>query len=82
MRTSHILLEDLEVEGVYENPEKAYELSCEYDPTVDFYDTDYPVEGSMIPMIKNNILKELLTKYKLPEDETNDGEDNMIQGAK
>lgn len=73
----HILLEEIEVEAPFENPEEAYKLSCEYDENVDFYDTQYPVESALVDIIKSEIIKDLLLKFKIPIDEINDGEDNI-----
>lgn len=71
----HLLLERLQVEGVFENPEEAYRLSCDYDPAVDFWDQDYPIDGSLIFPLTQQVAQELLLKYKLPSDKINDGED-------
>ena len=73
----HILLENIEIEGVFENPEEAYNLSCELNSDIDFYDTKYPVESALIDIIRREIVQELLLKYKIPLDHTNDGEDNI-----
>lgn len=73
----HILMENIELEGVFENPEEAYTLTCDYDSSIDFYDTQYPIESAMIEPLRQSIVQELVTKYKIPLDHINDGEDNI-----
>lgn len=72
----HLLMEDIRIEGVFEDPEEAYTMSCE-DNAIDFWDTPYPLESALIDPLKNQIVQELTIKYKLPEDEINNGEDNI-----
>ena len=74
---NHLLLEKLQVEGVFENPELAYVLSCDYDPTVDFWDIDYPIDASILFPLTQQVAQELLLKYKIPSDLINNGEDVM-----
>lgn len=76
---NHLLLESLQIEGVFENPEEAYKLSCEYDETVDFIDAQYPIDGSVIFPLTQQVTQELLLKYKMPTDLKNDGEDINMQ---
>lgn len=72
----HILIDELKVIGIFEDPEAAYLLSCE-DNSKDFWDVPYPIESALVDMLKTQVVKELSTKYQLPEDEINDGEDSI-----
>lgn len=80
--SKHLMLETIKIEGVFEEPEAAYNLSCET-TTVDFWDTQYPIDGGLLDPLKTQVLQDLLLKYKIPKDEINDGEDNIqIQDAR
>lgn len=82
---SHKVLEQLEIEGVFENPEEAYELRCDKpvsensfetleDPNCDFYDQQYPIESALISPMVMQIVQELLLKYQIPIDHINNAE--------
>lgn len=75
----HLNMEQIEVEGLFEDPEAAYEMSCDSDTQCDFLDADYPVELSMVDQIRNLILQDLMVKYNIPKDEINDGEKAQAQ---
>lgn len=71
----HITLNSILIEGVFENPEEAYNLSCDNaNNTCDFYDSQYPIESSLIDLISREITQELLLKYQIPEDKINNAE--------
>jgi hypothetical protein len=73
----HLSLEEVEVEAVFQDPEEAYKLSCDYDPDVDFFDVEFPINGSLVSPLKNQVLQELLLKFKLPLDMQNNAEDDQ-----
>lgn len=77
----HMLVESLEIEGVFEDPRKAYELSCDNN-SVPFEDSDYPMEAAMLDPVKNLILQDLLNKYRIPMDIVNNGEDDIVVNTK
>lgn len=72
----HLMLEELKIEGVFEDPESAWTLSCE---TVsgDFWDKQYPIDGSLLSILIDQVSQNLIIKYKIPEDEINNSEDNI-----
>ena len=73
----HLLLENLEIEGVYEDPEEAFALSCEdTSADCDFYDTEYPIESALVDPLKMQIVQELLLKYQIPLDNKNNAEND------
>lgn len=94
---SHLLLEQLELEGVFESPEEAYALTCESNIICDesttsrgnpddcipcdFYDVQYPIESALVDPLVMQIVQELLIKYKVPLDELNNTEDDSIASA-
>lgn len=75
----HLLLESLPVEAVFENPEQAYELSCEYDANVDFMDVPFPIDGGQVAQLVDEVAKRLMLKYQVPSDDKNDAEDIAVQ---
>jgi len=74
IQEKHLMLEELKIEGIFEDPELANDLSCD-STDEDFWDMQYPIDGSLIDPLKNSIVQELLMKYQLPQDQINDGED-------
>jgi len=75
---SHILMESIEIEGVYENPEEAYAFDCEATSTdCEFFDTKYPIESALVDPLKMQIVQELLLKHQIPKDNVNDAEEQM-----
>lgn len=77
----HKLMEQMEVEGVFENPEEAYELDCEGKAEgCEFYDAKYPIESALVDPLKLQIVQELLIKFQIPLDNTNNAErDNRFE---
>lgn len=74
----HLFMEEIQIEGIFENPEEAYDLSCNASANdCDFFDAQYPIESSLIDPIKSQILNEFTLKLQVPQDTTNDGEDNQ-----
>lgn len=68
-------VENLDIKGVFEDPEEAAKFN---DPSLsgdDFYEEDYPIEAHMIDMI-NNIIKsnELNLYFQVPTDKVNDAQ--------
>lgn len=73
---NHQYLEDIKLNIIAENPEEAYKLQCDKDENCDFYDSNYPIESSMVDLIKKEIIQELLIKYRIPVDQINNGQDD------
>lgn len=72
----NLVMTNIVVEGVFENPEEAYNLSCDAsNNNCDFYDSQYPIESSMIDIMRNQIVQELLLKYQIPTDNINNAEE-------
>lgn len=78
---NHILLENLQVEGVFEDPELAHKMSCENND-IDFEETQFPIpEDLLIPLVTEvtNILR---GKKGMPVDNQNNGEDVVVGQTK
>jgi len=73
----HLLLEQMEIEGVFENPEAAYAFDCESNDNCEFFDATYPIESALVDAIKMQVVQELLYKYKVPMDNTNNAEQDI-----
>ena len=75
------LIECITVSGIFEDP---LELSlfnnccgCETpSPCFDINTTNYPLQPHYIDLIKAEIVTELVYKYRIPEDKTNNSEDD------
>ena len=65
------LLEKIRVFGIFENPEEAWRLSSSYDPAVDYWNVQYPIDSDMGVMIVDYIIKQLITKLQMPVDNNN-----------
>jgi hypothetical protein len=75
LNKKHLFLESIKVTDVWEIPEKANELSCTLDSSTDYWDQEYPLEGSMTDIVIDVIVKDLMRTYNIPEDNVNDATD-------
>jgi len=75
-------LEKIQFTGVFEDAEKAMELSCEKNEgSCDIMDQTYPFEDYLVPVLVYNVVKELLGAAYRPLDSYNDNTDNLSQLA-
>ena len=75
-------LEKIQFTGVFEDAEKAMELSCEKNEgSCDIMDQTYPFEDYLVPVLVYNVVKELLGATYRPLDSYNDNTDNLSQLA-
>jgi len=75
-----LIIELVQVQGIFERPELAaeYKLNCGSDDPCFTYDSPYPVEASMIPVITEMIFKNEMTLLSMtPQDTINDGSDRV-----
>lgn len=72
-------LKKARVTGIFEDAEKAAELSCDgsEDKKCDILDMDFPLETSLIPQMIELIVKELLGVNYRPKDSTNNAADDL-----
>lgn len=70
-------LDKIQFTGVFEDAEKAMELSCEKnEESCDAMDQEYPFESYLVPVLVYNVVKELLgAKYQPIDDQNNDRDD-------
>ena len=62
--------------AIFEDPEEAWKLTNEYDPTVDYLDIQYPIDSDMSILISDLIIKQLIDKLKIPIDLNNNASEN------
>jgi hypothetical protein len=73
---AHKIMENMRIWGVFENPETAWIASVDYDVTIDFdKNIYYPIDADMWVMIKEVILKQLITSLQIPEDKVNNADE-------
>ena len=70
------LLENVKVSMVMEDPELAYPETIYYNPAIDFWDTQYPMEELMVTQVTDMIVKKLTSSLLKQEDKTNDADSN------
>lgn len=71
------LLEYINVQGVFENPEDAADyVGCDDKPCFTD-DSPYPVKAWMVDVIKTMVLKQLGIMIQAPEDQTSDGKNDF-----
>ena len=70
-------LEKIQFTGVFEDAEKAMELSCDKnEQSCNILDQEYPFEAYLVPVLVYNVVKELLgAKYQPIDDQNNDRDD-------
>lgn len=75
--TQFMYLEQIQFTGVFEDAEKAMELSCEKnDSSCNILDQEYPFESYLVPVLVYNVIKELLgPKYQPIDDQNNSADD-------
>jgi hypothetical protein len=76
----HILLETLQLEGVFEDIELAYDLSCEKNE-LPFEESKFPMPEEMITPLINQVSNTLLNKKNIPIDNQNNAEDVVTGGG-
>jgi len=78
-----ILLDCLSLTGVFEDPTELQNYKnccgCENEDAVcyDLYETEYPVQTDMLDIIRKDIIQELTTLLKVPQDKINNSNDDI-----
>ena len=65
----------INIRGIFEDPEEAHDFSDCTENCVDFLDTEFPVDGRMIPLMNDLIMSKELSLY------LNSREDNTVNGT-
>lgn len=74
-----LYLEKVKMRGIFEDAEKAAELSCEEntEECVDILDKEFPLSGDMIPQMIDLLVKELYNALARPADDINNDADDI-----
>lgn len=76
----YLYLEKVKMTGMFEDPQKAFELQCEGEElSCDILDAAFPIEEALIPPMIELVVKELLGAEYRPEDKKNDATDNLSE---
>lgn len=71
-------LENITITGVFSDPEKAKEYSCNNNNTsCDFMEDEYPIEDWMVPAIIQYVVQELTNSIYRPTDTRNNAYDDL-----
>lgn len=69
-------LKSIRVTDIFESPDTVLSLTCDSDPQIDSWDSQYPVESSMADAITDLVTKDLIKSLSLPGDRINDAADD------
>lgn len=75
----------IQMTGIFEDPEAASEFECENNDDnnkCDIMERDFPIEDALIPPMIELIVKELAPSVTAPEDENNNADDDLAQKAR
>lgn len=75
----HLLMEQIQVGGIFEDVELAGDLDCESDKTCEVWDRVYPLEVGMIDDVISMVFSDLAKTLQIPEDKINDADDEKSQ---
>jgi hypothetical protein len=70
----------LRITGIFEDAEKAAELSCDDQGdggSCDVLEGDFPIEDALVAPLIELVVKELSPSVAAPEDKSNDANDNL-----
>lgn len=74
-----ILMEHINVRGVFENPKDASQfVTCDNKPCYSD-DDQYPINAWMIPFMKERVIQQLLMGLQIPKDDSNDANENLVK---
>lgn len=68
-------LEKLKMRAVFEDFESAAKMACDAD--CEMLDRQFPLEDALIPVLIQSVVKELTEKLGVPEDKSNNADDNQ-----
>lgn len=69
------MMENIKISMCCSDPEEAWADSVDYDPLVEFSDTEYPLEDNMVTLVTDLIFKKIMLTHQSKEDKRNDDTD-------
>ena len=77
----YLYLEKVKLTGIFEDSINASQLQCSNDKECDILDRTFPLEDSLIPIVIELVVKELLAANYRPKDDINDAKDESSEVA-
>lgn len=77
----YLYLEKVKLTGIFEDSINASQLQCSNDKECDILDRTFPLEDSLIPIVIELVVKELLAANYRPKDDINDAKDELSDVA-
>lgn len=77
----YLYLEKVKLTGIFEDSINASQLQCSNDKECDILDRAFPLEDSLIPIVIELVVKELLAANYRPKDDINDAKDELSEVA-
>lgn len=71
------VLENVKIMMCTENPEIAYMETIDYDPDIDYWDTEYQLDEEMVFSLIEVVIKKLATSMQIKPDKINDSDDSQ-----
>lgn len=73
-----LYLEQVKMQGIFEDAEAAASLSCDKEKDcIDILDKEFPLSGDLIPQMLELLTRELYTALNRPSDEANNANDDI-----
>lgn len=74
-----LYLEQVKMQGIFEDAEAAASLSCDKENSscIDILDTEFPLSGDLVPQMIELLTRELYTALNRPSDEANNSNDDI-----
>lgn len=73
----YLYLEKVKLTGIFEDSINASQLQCSNDKECDILDRTFPLEDSLIPIVIELVVKELLSAEYIKKDEENNAKDDL-----
>lgn len=77
----YLYLEKVKLTGIFEDSINASQLQCSNDKECDILDRTFPLEDSLISIVIELVVKELLAANYRPKDDINDAKDELSEVA-
>jgi hypothetical protein len=72
-------LKQVKVEALFDDPKAAAELSCEQTDACNWYESEFPLEESLVPMLVDIVYQKLKYDVYSPEDDVNNASDDLTR---
>lgn len=73
----YLYLREARMDGIFEKPSSAFKLQCSDSSNCNILDMEFPLEESLIPVVIELVIKNLLAANYRPEDNENNAKDDL-----